>query len=88
MLGLPFALVLFAVLAAVAGWTLSNNRHAQQVYLVGGNARAARLAGVHVERVLLSSTRCPPLLAGLAGVIAASQYVSANTGFGQNSELR
>ncbi len=87
-LGLPFALVLFAILASVLGWMLSSNRHAQQVYLIGGNARAARLAGVKVERVLLVVYTLSSLLAGLAGVIAASQYVSASTGFGQNSELR
>jgi ribose/xylose/arabinose/galactoside ABC-type transport system permease subunit len=56
--------------------------------LIGGNARAARLAGVKVERVLLGVYTLSSLLAGLAGVIAASQYVSASTGFGQNSELR
>lgn len=88
LLGLPFALVLFGIFATAFGWMLSNNRHAQQVYLIGGNARAARLAGVKVERVLLAVYTLSSLLAGLAGVIAASQYVSASTGFGQNSELR
>jgi ribose transport system permease protein len=87
-LGLPFALVLFVVLAAAIGYVLSNNRYGQQVYLIGGNLRAARLSGVRVERVLLVAYTMCSLLAGLAGVLAASQYVSASTGFGQSSELR
>lgn len=87
-LGLPFALVLFALLACVIGSFLANHRLGQQVYLIGGNLRAARLSGVKVEQVLLAVYTLCSLLAGLAGVIAASQYVSASTGFGQNSELR
>ncbi len=88
LLGLPFSLLLFAVMACAAGWFLANHRLGQQVYLIGGNARAARLSGVKVGRVLFALYSISSLLAGLAGVIAASQYVSASTGFGQNSELR
>jgi ribose/xylose/arabinose/galactoside ABC-type transport system permease subunit len=88
LLGLPFALVLFAVLALLVGSFLSHHRDGQQVYLIGGNPRAARLSGVKVERVLVGVYALCATLAGLAGVIAASQYASASTGFGQNSELR
>jgi ribose/xylose/arabinose/galactoside ABC-type transport system permease subunit len=56
--------------------------------LVGGNVRAARLSGINVERVLLVVYVLSSTLAGVAGVIAASRYISASTGFGQNSELR
>ena len=87
-LGLPVALVLFAALAIAMGYVLSNHRYGQQVYLIGGNVQAARLSGVKVERVLVVTYMLCSTLAGLAGIIAASQYVSASTGFGQNSELR
>ncbi len=86
--GVPVALVLFAVLAVVIGLGLSRHRLGQQIYLIGGNPRAARLSGVKVERVLVVVYALCSALAGLAGVIATSQYVSASTGFGQNSELR
>jgi ribose transport system permease protein len=88
LLGLPYALVLFAALAVAIGWFLAHHRRGQQVYLIGGNVRAARLSGVNVERVLLLVYILCSSLAGLAGIVAASQYVSASTGFGQNSELR
>jgi ribose transport system permease protein len=88
LLGLPVALVLFVVLAGAIGRLLGHHRYGQQVYLIGGNVRAARLSGVKVERVLVVFYVLCSTLAGLAGVIAASQYVSASTGFGQNSELR
>ncbi len=87
-LELPVALVLFAVLAVAVGSVLAHHRYGQQVYLIGGNVRAARLSGVKVDRVLLAVYVLSSSLAGLAGVVAASQYVSASTGFGQNSELR
>jgi ribose transport system permease protein len=88
LLGMPYALVLFAALAVATGWFLAHHRRGQQVYLIGGNVRAARLSGVNVERVLLVVYMLCSSLAGLAGIVAASQYVSASTGFGQNSELR
>jgi len=87
-LGLPCALVLFAAFAVAAGYLLANHRHGQQLYLIGGNPRAAELSGVRVERVLVAVYMLSSSLAGLAGIIAASQYLSASTGFGQNSELR
>ncbi|MGE5357996.1 MAG: ABC transporter permease [Bacteroidales bacterium] len=87
-LGVPFAIVLFAVLAVLASVFLGRHRWGQQLYLIGGNVRAARLSGVNVERVLLLVYVLSSTLAGVAGVIAASRYISASTGFGQNSELR
>jgi ribose transport system permease protein len=86
--GVPFPFVLFGVLAVLIGYGLANHRGGQQVYLIGGNVRAARLSGVKVERVLMVVYVLCSTLAGLAGIIAASQYSSASTGFGQNSELR
>jgi ribose/xylose/arabinose/galactoside ABC-type transport system permease subunit len=87
-LGIPAALLLFVVLALAVGTGLSRHRLGQQTYLLGGNARAARASGVPTGPLLVSVYAISGLLAGVAGVVAASQYGSASAGFGQNSELR
>lgn len=88
LLGVPCPLVLFGVAALSLGVLMRHQRFWQQTYLVGGNPRAARAAGVPVRRVMFVVYATTALLAGIAGVIAASIYGSASAGFGQNSELR
>ncbi|HHY48071.1 MAG TPA: ABC transporter permease [Firmicutes bacterium] len=87
-LGIPFPVLLFVVLAVLFSHLLRNHKFFQQVYFVGGNQRAARLSGINVEGLRLVIYAINSFLAGLAGIITASQYVSANTGFGLGSELR
>jgi ribose transport system permease protein len=86
--GVPAPLIVFLVLAIVSGVALRHHRFSQQVYLIGGNPRAARLAGVPVNRVLLVVYAVCALMAGIAGVLVAAEYGSVSAGFGQNSELK
>jgi ribose transport system permease protein len=87
-LGFPGPLLLFGFIAAVIALLLRRHRFWQQVYLVGGNARAAAAVGVRVPTVLVAVYALSAVLAGVAGVLAASLYGTANAGFGQNIELR
>src|SRR3712207_9364523 len=49
-LGVPTLVVIFAVVA-VAGWVLLNRTtFGRRTFAVGGNAEAARLAGIRVQR--------------------------------------
>lgn len=58
------------------------------IYAVGGNANAARLAGIKVSLVLLFVYAMSGLLAGLAGVMSAARLYAANgTQLGQANEL-
>jgi ribose transport system permease protein len=86
--GVTAPLMVFAVLATIFGVSLRHHRFWQQVYLIGGNPRAAQLAGVPVDRVLLVVYAVCALMAGIAGVLVAATYGSVSAGFGQNSELK
>jgi D-xylose transport system permease protein len=84
--GMPWAVLV--VLAILVLWTvlLSRSRFGRYVYAIGGNAEAARRAGINVIRVrTLAFTLCG-LTAGLTGIIYASYLGSISTGVngGQN----
>jgi ribose transport system permease protein len=81
----PFWVML--VVVVVAGWLVANTRFFRQYYFIGGNARAAKLSGIRVQRLLLIGFVIMGLLAGLAGVLAASRLNSAVVSAGIGVEL-
>jgi ribose transport system permease protein len=87
LLGLPWAVLLMLGLYALAHLFLSRTVGGRHVYAVGGNAEAARLAGVSVKRVLGGVYAASGLLAGLGGVLMASQLKSGAPTYGGMYEL-
>ena len=59
----------------------------RHIYAVGGNPEAARLSGVGVTRVLLFTYAFCGAMAGLGGVVQASQLKSGAPTYGQMYEL-
>jgi ribose transport system permease protein len=69
---------LIAIIVVIASWfLLSRTSFGRYVYAVGGNADAARLAGVRVRWVIAATFMLSGLAAGLAGVLRASRTMSA-----------
>ncbi len=62
---------------AVAWILLAGTRFGRHVYATGGNAEAARLAGVRTRLVVVTVFALSGLASGLAGVVAASRTISA-----------
>ena len=85
--GLPNAVVLMFVLYLFAHVLMSRMRLGRYLYAVGGNREAARLSGVPVDRVLMFAYIASALLAGLGGVIMASQLKSGSPTYGNMYEL-
>jgi ribose transport system permease protein len=84
---IPNAVLLMALLYGVAHVVMSRMRLGRHLYAVGGNREAARLSGVPVQRVLLSAYIVSAALAGLGGVIMASQLKSGSATYGNMYEL-
>jgi ribose transport system permease protein len=84
---IPNAVLLTAVLYAVAHVVMTRTALGRYIYAVGGNAEAARLSGVPVKRVLLLVYAICGALAGLGGVVMASQLKSGAPTYGQMYEL-
>ena len=79
-LGLPFPVVLFFVVALLT-WHLMRWRvFGREVYATGANETAARLSGVNVGRVKLNSYLYCAFLAGLSGLVLTSRMESGEPG--------
>lgn len=85
--GVPNAVVLMLVLYAVASVVMNRMKLGRRLYAVGGNSEAARLSGVAVTRVIMIAYITSGLLAGLGGVITASQLKSGSPAYGNMYEL-
>ena len=84
---LPNAVVLMLILYALAHVLMSRMKLGRYLYAVGGNSESARLSGVPVKRVLMFAYIASALLAGLGGVIMASQLKSGSATYGNMYEL-
>ena len=87
LLGIPVP-VYFMVVVYLVGWfLLERTIYGRHVYAVGGNAQAARLAGVKVKRITTSVYIIAGICAGLAGMIFAARVISAQPTAGTGYEL-
>lgn len=85
--GVPNAVWLMAALYVLAHILMTHTALGRYVYAVGGNPEAARFSGVPVRRVLLFVYTMSGALAGLGGVIMASQLKSGSPTYGVMYEL-
>jgi ribose transport system permease protein len=87
LLGLPNAVVLMLGLYVVAHVIMTRMTLGRYLYAIGGNPEAARLSGVPVTRVLLLVYTLCGALAGLGGVITASQLKTGAPATAEMKEL-
>jgi galactofuranose transport system permease protein len=76
--GIPFQAVLMVIVVAAAAWILRRTVFGRQILAVGGNERAARLAGVPVASVKRRVYLISGLLSGLAGLIVIARNSAAD----------
>jgi D-xylose transport system permease protein len=77
--GVPW--VVLIVLGVLAAWTflLGRTKFGRYVYAIGGNAEAARRAGINLARIRTLGFMLASLTAGIAGIIYASRLRSVST---------
>jgi ribose transport system permease protein len=84
---IPIAVILMFFLYVIAWIVMERSVLGRHIYAVGGNPEAARLAGIRVNAVLLFVYTISGLLAGLGGIIMASQLKSGAPTYGLTYEL-
>jgi ribose/xylose/arabinose/galactoside ABC-type transport system permease subunit len=78
LLGVPVAVWIMIVVAAIAQWVLRSTYFGRDVYAVGGNRDAARLSGINVGRTIMAVYAIAGLLAALGGVIQVARIGAAS----------
>jgi D-xylose transport system permease protein len=85
--GVPFVLLL--IIAMLLFWTFVAKRTAfgRHVYAVGGNAEAARRAGINVARIRVMVFAIAGAMSGLGGIILAARLNSVDLNAGGGTLL-
>ncbi|NKX64633.1 sugar ABC transporter permease [Labrenzia sp. 5N] len=76
--GVPWMFGLFALLVVVMNYVFTRTQWGRSVKAVGGNAEAARRAGINVTFTYLTSFALCSLLAALGGVLSSARLASAS----------
>ncbi len=85
--GIPYPVVIFAIIAFVGTFLLENTKFGRRIYAMGGNEEAARLSGINIYRMKLGIYCIITTLSALAGVILASRLNGASPNLGNMFEL-
>jgi erythritol transport system permease protein len=86
-LGVPVPIWVMVGLAATGAFAATRTPFGRQVYAIGGNERAALLAGVRVRQVKLGVYVISGFCAALVGLIIAAQLGAAHPATGETFEL-
>jgi D-xylose transport system permease protein len=84
--GVPWVVLLVLVVLLAWSFLLGRTRLGRYIYAIGGNAEAARRAGINLSRIRVIAFTLAGLTAGIMGIIYASLLgsVSSNVNGGQN----
>ena len=85
--GIPYAIPLVVLLLLVLTFVLGRTSFGRHVYAVGGNAEAARRAGIDVTRIKVAVFVIGSTLAAISGIVAAARLGSVAPGSGGGNTL-
>jgi rhamnose transport system permease protein len=86
-LGVPNLTIIALVVLAVAAYGLHNYRAGRELYAIGSNPEAARLAGIPSGRRVFGAFVISGALVGLGGVLHAAYFGTINASVGNGEEL-
>ncbi|WP_405983763.1 ABC transporter permease [Streptomyces sp. NBC_00872] len=88
LLGVPYPVLIAAVLALAVAFTVRRTTFGRQLLAIGDSRPAAKLAGLPVRRVLILVYICSGVLAAIAGVLATARLQASDpTSLGTLMEL-
>jgi D-xylose transport system permease protein len=85
--GFPLAMVIVIIFLVFWTWVAERTTFGRHVYAVGGNAEAARRAGIPVARIRVYVFMISGLMAGFGGVILAARLNSVDLNAGGGTLL-
>ena len=85
--GVPYVAIAVAVVIGLGAYYLRTFRSGRELYAIGSNPEAARLAGISVGRRVFTAFAISGAIAGVAGVLWAAQYQTIDSLAGTGYEL-
>jgi D-xylose transport system permease protein len=85
--GVPLILLLLGAVVLTLTWFTERTMTGRHIYAIGGNAEAARRAGIPVVAVRIGVFSLIAALAGLGGVISVSRQFAVSIGTGGGTLL-
>jgi len=85
--GIPFILLLMAVLVAIYAFVTSQTVAGRQIYALGGNRKAAQLSGINTNKVFFWVYVNMGVLSAIAGIVLAARNGSATPKAGDGFEM-
>jgi D-xylose transport system permease protein len=85
--GLPLAALIFAGFVVVLELVLRGTRFGRHVFAVGGNAEAAKRAGIRVENIRVAIFTLGSTMAAAGGILASSRLLAVNQSSGSGDVL-
>lgn len=86
-LGIPFAVWLMLICVVVFGFILSKTKFGRSVYAIGGNAQAARLAGLNPQKIILICFIMIGVLTSMGGIVFAARMNAGQPAANVNLEF-
>jgi D-xylose transport system permease protein len=85
--GVPLPVAIMAAVVVSVSFVLGNTRFGRQLYAIGGNREAARLAGINIRRSTFSVFVIMGLLDGVAVMVHIARFGAAEPAGAQGQEL-
>jgi D-xylose transport system permease protein len=85
--GVPLAVIILLGLTGLFAFITERTRFGRHIYAVGGNAEAARRAGIRVTRVRVTVFAIGATMAAAGGIMAASRLIAVNQSSGSGDVL-
>lgn len=84
---IPYIAIVFFLVAIIAWILLSYTKFGKNLYAIGGNENAAKVAGIHVEKNIIWVYIWSGVLASIAGVLLTARSGSGIATLGNNYEF-
>jgi ribose/xylose/arabinose/galactoside ABC-type transport system permease subunit len=84
---IPAPIIMLAVIALGASYLLNYTNYGRKLYAVGGNKKAAWMAGIDTTRVIILAYVFSGLMCGFGAALTTSKLMSASSTIASNLEL-
>lgn len=86
-MGIPVPVIIMLIIVVIMGVILKYSYFGRYVYAIGGNIDAAKLAGVSVNKIIISLYAISGLLASVAGIVLTGRVSSGAPASGTGTEM-